>query len=58
MHNDSLRRSWLNGLRRHRGWEPLTELLDFGGRREAAFDRLASHVRTYLDMDRIYAMIE
>jgi cobyric acid synthase len=58
MHNDALRRSWLNSLRIRKGWEPLTVLLDFGGRREAAFDRLADHVRSYLDMDRIYAMID
>lgn len=57
LHNDGLRRDWLNALRRRKGWDPVTEVLAFGQRREAAFDRLAAHVRTHLDMDRIYEMI-
>ncbi|MDF2924256.1 MAG: cobyric acid synthase [Paenibacillaceae bacterium] len=57
MHNDGLRRAWLNGLRSGRGWPPVAEQLDFGGKREAALDRLADHVRRHLDMRRIYEMI-
>ncbi len=58
LHNDTLRRSWLNRLRMHRGWPPEEELLQFGKRRDEAIDRLAEHVRSHLDMERIYAMIE
>lgn len=58
LHNDTLRRSWLNRLRERRGWEPEEQLLQFGKRRDEAIDRLADHVRRHLDMDRIYAMIE
>lgn len=57
LHNDGFRREWLNRLRRRRGWEPVAEVLDLAGRREAAFDRLAGHVRQHLDMKRIYEMI-
>lgn len=58
LHNDTLRRSWLNRLRERRGWTPEENLLQFGKRRDEAIDRLADHVRRHLDMDRIYAMIE
>ncbi|MNC07740.1 Cobyric acid synthase [compost metagenome] len=58
LHNDSLRRSWLNRLRERKGWPPEEQLLQFGKRRDEAIDRLAEHVRSHLDMDRIYAMIE
>ncbi len=58
LHNDTLRRSWLNRLRMHRGWPPEEELLQFGKRRDEAIDRLAEHVRRHLDMEQIYAMIE
>lgn len=58
LHNDELRRAWINGIRADKGWPPLPVGLCFKGRREAAFDRLADHVRRHLDMDRIYAMME
>ncbi|MDF2938215.1 MAG: cobyric acid synthase [Paenibacillaceae bacterium] len=58
LHNDTLRRSWLNRLRERRGWTPEEQLLQFGKRRDEAIDRLADHVRRHLDMERIYAMIE
>jgi adenosylcobyric acid synthase len=58
LHNDELRRAWINGIRADKGWPPLPVGLRFKGRREAAFDRLADHVRRHLDMDRIYAMME
>lgn len=57
LHNDELRRSWINDIRADKGWPPLTGELKFLSRREAAFDRLADHVRRHLDMERIYEMI-
>jgi threonine-phosphate decarboxylase len=57
LHNDDFRRAWLNAIRRSRGLEPLAAELRFLERREAAFDRLADHVREHLDMNRIYEMI-
>lgn len=57
LHNDELRREWLNRLRAAKGWEPLPVSLRFNERREAAFGRLAAHVRAHLDMTRIYEMI-
>ncbi|MCD1262008.1 hypothetical protein B5M42_024815 [Paenibacillus athensensis] len=57
LHNDDFRRAWLNRIRVAKGLAPLGADLRFGERREAAFDRLAAHVRTHLDMARIYEMI-
>lgn len=57
LHNDAFRREWLNRLRAGKGWAPLPASLRFRERREAAFDRLAAHVRAHLDMSRIYEMI-
>ncbi|SFL13628.1 L-threonine O-3-phosphate decarboxylase /adenosylcobyric acid synthase (glutamine-hydrolysing) [Paenibacillus sp. 1_12] len=57
LHNDVFRRSWLNELRRSRGWGPKGIELAFQDRREKAFDRLADHVRSHLDMTRLYEMI-
>lgn len=57
LHNDALRRSWLNAIRADKGWAPVPEAAPFQHLREAAFDRLAAHVREHLDMARIYAMI-
>jgi len=55
--NDGFRRSWLNVLRADRGLAPLDASYRHRETREAAFDRLADHVRRYVDMDAIYAMI-
>ncbi|WP_127584146.1 cobyric acid synthase [Paenibacillus koleovorans] len=59
LHNDAFRRKWLDGLRQRKGWAPLdeTETTAYEGRREAAFDRLAQHVRDHLDMKRIYSIM-
>ncbi|MNI62535.1 Cobyric acid synthase [compost metagenome] len=57
LHNDDFRRAWLNQIRISKGSEPLASGLRFKERREAAFDRLAEHVREYLDMNRIYEMM-
>jgi len=57
LHNDSFRRAWLNSMRADRGWLPLPGELHVQSRREAAFDRLADHVRAHLDMSRIHALL-
>jgi len=57
LHNDDFRRAWLNRIRAAKGLAPLSTGLRFRERREAAFDRLAAHVRAHLDMARIYEMI-
>ena len=57
LHNDDFRRHWLNTLRAEKGWGPKLAELRFQERREAAFDRLADHVRRHLDMKRVYEMI-
>lgn len=58
LHNDEFRRNWLNRIRVEKGWPSREGTLLFRQRREAAFDRLALHVREYLDIPRIYEMIE
>lgn len=57
LHNDELRRAWLNQIRVSKGWEPVPEAAHYQHLREEAFDRLAQHVREHLDMERIYAMM-
>ncbi|WP_306612604.1 cobyric acid synthase [Paenibacillus sp. GD4] len=57
LHNDAFRRGWLNRLRENKGLAPLPEELQFQARREAAFDRLAAHVREHLDLPRLYEMM-
>lgn len=58
LHNDEFRRSWLNRIRVEKGWPSRPGTLLFGQRREAAFNRLAMHVREHLDIRRIYEMID
>lgn len=57
LHNDDFRRSWLNRIRRSKGWGDRPAELRFRERREAAFDRLAEHVRRHLDLERVYEMM-
>lgn len=57
LHNDELRRAWLNAIRHDKGLEPLPAAMRFHERREAAFDRLASHAREHLDMAYIYELL-
>lgn len=57
LHNDDFRRSWLNQLRLAKGWQAVAGSLRFQQRREAAFERLAEHVRNHLDLTKIYEMI-
>ncbi|WP_237088900.1 hypothetical protein [Paenibacillus larvae] len=58
LHNDNFRRAWLNDIRLSKGWEPLSANLRYQEKREAAFDRLAGHVRKHLDISLIYEMIQ
>ncbi|MEC0225867.1 cobyric acid synthase [Paenibacillus alba] len=58
LHNDDFRRAWLNGIREQKGLSPIVGGLRFKERREAAFDRLADHVRSHLDMQRVYEMMD
>ncbi|MFD1425997.1 adenosylcobyric acid synthase [Kroppenstedtia sanguinis] len=55
--NDSFRREWLNDIRREKGWEPVEGIIYYRKLREAALDRLADHVKTYTDMDRLYRIL-
>jgi adenosylcobyric acid synthase len=53
LHNDDFRRAWLNRLRSDRGWEPLQAGTRFKELREAAFRRLADHVRAHVDIPKL-----
>ncbi|CAM3641545.1 cobyric acid synthase [Marinicrinis lubricantis] len=52
-HNDGFRRYWLNQLREAKGWSQHPKAYPFLEERDKAFDRLADHVRTHLDMKRL-----
>ncbi|MFS1511617.1 cobyric acid synthase [Chengkuizengella sp. SCS-71B] len=56
--NDVFRRNWLNNVRIHKGWTELKETISYKNKREEAFDRLADHVRLYLNMEKVYQIIE
>lgn len=58
MHNDDLRRQWLNAIRGSKGWNPLPAKLRFRARREEAFDRLAACARAHLNVPLIYQMLK
>jgi len=55
--NDEFRRGWLNRLRSDKGLPPMPVAYRHRERREAAFDRLAEHVRAHIDMHAIYRML-
>lgn len=57
LHNDDFRRQWLNGLRESKGLASLPAELRFQERRESAFERLAEHARSYLNMPLIYELL-
>ncbi|MDR6878434.1 cobyric acid synthase [Bacillus sp. 3255] len=57
LHNDDFRRAWLNRIRLQKGLAPVHGGLRYQERREAAFDRLADHVRNHLDMQLVYEMM-
>lgn len=48
-HNDAWRRAWLDGIRTAKGLDPLGATFTAASRKEAAFDRLAGHVRRHLE---------
>ncbi|GIP34362.1 cobyric acid synthase [Paenibacillus sp. J2TS4] len=58
LHNDEFRRAWLNRIRQDKGWPAREGTLLFGRRREAAFEKLAFHVREHLAIREIYEMID
>ncbi|KFN07981.1 cobyric acid synthase [Paenibacillus macerans] len=53
-HNDAWRRAWLDGIRTAKGLDPLGPTFTAASRKEAAFDRLAGHVRRHLKLEQIY----
>ena len=55
--NDELRRAWLNALRADRGLPALGIDYRHRERREAAFERLAAHVRAHVNLPAIYEII-
>ena len=55
--NDQFRREWLNDIRLEKGWQPVEEVIRYRKVREAAMDRLADHVQTHTDMDRLYRVL-
>lgn len=58
LHNDDLRRGWLNRLRRDRGWEEATASVRVQERREQAFQRLADHVRQHVNISYLKQAID
>ncbi|QSF46056.1 cobyric acid synthase [Paenibacillus tianjinensis] len=56
-HNDELRRSWLDGLRKAKGLTPLAATFSSAELREQEFDRLAASVRENLDMEAVYTIM-
>lgn len=57
LHNDDLRRGWLNRLRADCGWEEAAGGARFHEQREQAFRRLADHVRHHVDIGLLKQMI-
>lgn len=56
--NDEFRRQFLNGLRVHKGWQPLPVTRHYRQEKEAKYDRLARIVRQSLDMKRLRQIME
>lgn len=56
-HNDRFRHQWLNEVRNGKGLPSSNYEISYYGLREQSFDRLADHFRKYVDMDRIYQII-
>ncbi|RRJ67618.1 cobyric acid synthase [Paenibacillus oralis] len=53
-HNDAWRRGWLDGIRTAKGLDPLGATFTAASRKEAAFDRLAEHVRRHVKLEQLY----
>ncbi|MEF2967014.1 cobyric acid synthase [Paenibacillus sp. M1] len=56
--NNEWRRAWLNRVRMDKGLPPLENELSAESRKEEAFNKLADHVRTHLDIPRIYNIMK
>lgn len=57
--NDAWRRSLINWLRQEKGLAPLTApIYSCQQAKEAAFDRLAAHLRQHLDLEQIYDLLQ
>ena len=58
-HNREFTRELVNQIRRQKGMKEVHEVIksDFE-RREEAYNLLASHVRQYVDMERVYQLIK
>jgi adenosylcobyric acid synthase len=57
-HNDSFREQFINTVRRKKGLKDLTGRISFNYLRESAFDRLANHVRSNVNLPYIYGKME
>lgn len=57
-HNDSFREQLINTVRRKKGLKDLTGRISFNQLRESAFDRLAEHVRSNVNLPYIYEKME
>ncbi|GAK40967.1 cobyric acid synthase CobQ [Paenibacillus sp. TCA20] len=55
--NDALRRSWLDQVRIRKGLSPVISTFSAKERKVEEFDRVADVVRTHLDMERIYQIL-
>jgi adenosylcobyric acid synthase len=53
-HNDTFRRSWLDGIRVSKGLRPLGQTFTSNMLKEQEFDRIAEVVRNHVDMEQIY----
>lgn len=57
-HNDAFRSHLLNRIRAQKGLPPLHERVSFQQLREDAFNRLADHVRSHVQLERIEAAMK
>ncbi|WP_315905701.1 cobyric acid synthase [Priestia koreensis] len=57
-HNDALREHFLNEVRKRKHLPPITGRVNFNEMREQAFDRLADHVRSHVDVQWITEQME
>lgn len=56
--NDTYRRAILNALRSRKGLSPVTEVRSQAVEKQKSYNRLADTVRSNLDMDRLYQIME
>ncbi|MCF6095377.1 cobyric acid synthase [Microaerobacter geothermalis] len=55
--NDAFRRGWINRIRRKKGLAAVEIMVNTKERKEESFNRLADHVRSCLQMGKIYELI-